>query len=67
MTVPTGNTGLRKDEEFRDILLSSTVDFVTAEEFFSVIERRFRDADWATFRNPEDRIALRCKCVVSWP
>ncbi|KAJ3565272.1 hypothetical protein NP233_g7743 [Leucocoprinus birnbaumii] len=37
--------GLRRDVEFRDILLSSTVDFVSAEEFFGLIERRFEDAD----------------------
>lgn len=63
----TGNAGLRKDEEFRDILLSSTVDFVPAEEFFSVIERRFREADRTAFRNPEDRIALQYKCVLFYP
>lgn len=58
-----GFLGLRKDVEFRDILLSSTVDFVSAEEFFSIIERRFYEAERAVASHPGDRVGTQYKYV----
>lgn len=51
--------GLRRDVEFRDFLLSSTIDFVSAEEFFGLIERRFYEADRAAAPSPQDRVAIQ--------
>ncbi|KXN87744.1 hypothetical protein AN958_08220 [Leucoagaricus sp. SymC.cos] len=57
--------GRPRDKEFREILLSSTVDFVTAEEFFGVIERRFHEADRVAFPQPEDRVRIQLNILAA--
>ncbi|KAF8163016.1 ras guanine nucleotide exchange factor domain-containing protein [Crassisporium funariophilum] len=52
------NFNVRKDLEYRDILLTACADFTTPEDLFGVLSRRFYEAE-SSHGHPEDRVALQ--------
>ncbi|KAF5324648.1 hypothetical protein D9611_004380 [Ephemerocybe angulata] len=53
------NFNLRKDEEYREVILTACIDFITPEELFSMLQWRFDEAEQDTRRHPGDRVATQ--------
>ncbi|TFK26396.1 ras GEF [Coprinopsis marcescibilis] len=58
------NFNLRKDLEYRDVMLTACIDFITPEDLFAILTRRFDEEEKASTvssqsRRPEDRVGLQ--------
>jgi hypothetical protein len=54
---------LRKDEEYREVILTACIDFITPEDLFSMLQWRFDEAEQETHKHPADRVATQYKYV----
>lgn len=52
---------LRKDEEYREVILTACIDFITPEDLFSMLQWRFDEAEQDTHKHPADRVATQYK------
>ncbi|KAK0210526.1 kinase-like domain-containing protein [Desarmillaria ectypa] len=55
-------SNLQKDLEYRDILLATLVDFTPVENFFSILARRFYDAEVNQRLHARNRVDIQYKC-----
>ncbi|RXW24190.1 hypothetical protein EST38_g1647 [Candolleomyces aberdarensis] len=53
------NFNLRKDEEYREVILTACIDFITSEDLFGMLQWRFDEAEQDTHKHPADRVATQ--------
>ncbi|EFI28427.1 TKL/TKL-ccin protein kinase [Coprinopsis cinerea okayama7 len=63
------NFNLQKDMEFRDVMLTACIDFITPEDMFNILIRRFEDAEQGSDMRPELRLGIQYtifKVLMYW-